>query len=71
MDNASFHKSPLLQVEAAKYGVRILYLPAYSPDLNPIEKFWANLKRNIRKLLKKSKNLREAITNAFDITLSC
>ncbi len=71
MDNASFHKSSILKVEAAKYGIKIIYLPAYSPDLNPIEKFWANLKRNIRKLIKKAKNLRDAITLAFNITLSC
>ena len=71
LDNASFHKSPLLMVEAAKYGIKVIYLPAYSPDLNPIEKFWANLKRNIRKVIKTSENLRDAITTAFQITLSC
>jgi len=29
---------------AEKYGVYVLFLPAYSPDFNPIEKSWANLK---------------------------
>jgi transposase len=45
MDNASFHKSHLVReiIEAA--GCKLVYLPPYSPDLNPIEKFWANLKR--------------------------
>lgn len=70
LDNASFHKSPLLAIEAKKYGIKIIYLPAYSPDLNPIEKFWANLKRNIRKIIKKMKNLQEAIAMAFQITIS-
>lgn len=70
MDNASFHKSPVLAMEAKKYGVEIIYLPAYSPDLNPIEKFWANLKRNIRKIIKKCRNLQDAITQAFAITIS-
>lgn len=70
LDNASFHKSPLLAIEAKKHGVKIIYLPAYSPDLNPIEKFWANLKRNIRRLIKNCKNLHEAITLAFKVTLS-
>ena len=32
-------------------------LPAYSPDLNPIEKCWANFKKKLRKIIKKSKNI--------------
>ena len=55
---------------AAQNGVKIIYLPAYSPDLNPIEKFWANLKRNIRKIIKSAKTFQEAITVAFHLTLS-
>lgn len=71
VDNASFHKDPELQIMAEAYGVRLIYLPAYSPDLNPIEKFWANLKRNIRKIIKKCESLQDAITQAFKETLSC
>ena len=71
LDNASFHKSPLLKIAADKYDVEIIYLPAYSPDLNPIEKFWANLKRNIRKIIKNAQDLHTAISKAFRITLSC
>jgi isftu1 transposase len=71
LDNASFHKDPELRVMAEEFGIGIIYLPAYSPDLNPIEKFWANLKRNIRKVIKKCESLQEAITQAFKITLSC
>ena len=29
-------------------GCKLIFLPPYSPDLNPIEKFWANMKRWIR-----------------------
>lgn len=71
LDNASFHKDSELQTIADDYGVIIIYLPAYSPDLNPIEKFWANLKRNIRKIIKKCANLQDAITQAFRLTISC
>ena len=46
MDNASFHKSPKLAEIAEKFDIQILYLPAYSPDLNPIEKVWANFTEN-------------------------
>ncbi len=71
LDNASFHKDPELQSIAEEHGVKIIYLPPYSPDLNPIEKFWANLKRNIRKIIKNCDNLQEAITKYFALTLSC
>jgi transposase len=45
MDNASFHRKSVLIEIAAKYGVVVLFLPPYSPNLNPIEKSWANFKR--------------------------
>jgi transposase len=45
MDNASFHKKDQLYKIAAKHNVFLLFLPPYSPDYNPIEKSWANLKR--------------------------
>ena len=45
MDNASFHRKKHLAKIAAKYGVYLLFLPAYSPDMNNIEPSWANLKR--------------------------
>ena len=45
MDNASFHRKKQLHEIAAKYGMFVLFLPPYSPDLNKIEFSWANLKR--------------------------
>jgi transposase len=44
MDNASFHRKQWLFDIAARYGVYILFLPPYSPNLNPIEHSWANFK---------------------------
>lgn len=38
MDNASFHKGGDMQKIIANAGHNLLYLPPYSPDLNPIEK---------------------------------
>lgn len=48
MDNLAPHKSdPTLQlIEAA--GAQVLFLPAYSPDLNPIEKMWSKVKSLLR-----------------------
>jgi len=49
MDNLSSHKGPLVRelIEAA--GARLLYLPPYSPDFNPIENAFAKLKALLRK----------------------
>jgi transposase len=42
MDNLSPHKSgPTIELIEAT-GAEVLFLPAYSPDLNPIEKMWSN-----------------------------
>jgi len=39
MDNATFHRKNVLRELADKADCQILFLPAYSPDLNPIENF--------------------------------
>ncbi len=44
MDNARFHKSTRIQKLLNRHGHRILWLPPYSPDLNPLEKKWAQAK---------------------------
>jgi transposase len=47
MDNASFHRKQALR-KIARGSVRLLFLPPYSPDFNPIEKTWAHLKKRLR-----------------------
>jgi transposase len=48
MDNLSPHKSePTLQLIAAA-GAEAIFLPAYSPDFNPIEKMWSKIKAHLR-----------------------
>jgi len=49
LDNATFHRKKNLHAIARKRKCRLLFLPPYSPDLNDIEKQWANKKRNLRK----------------------
>lgn len=44
MDNASLHKNKRIQKLLNRHDHRILCLPPYSPDLNPIEKKWAQAK---------------------------
>ena len=45
MDNASFHKSPTTRKLIEDAGCELVYLPPYSPDLNPIENDFANIKK--------------------------
>src|SRR6201989_2535692 len=49
MDNLSAHKVTGIAQAIAAAGASILYLPAYSPDLNPIEQLFAKLKALLRK----------------------
>ena len=45
MDNASFHKGSEAGALIRGSGASLLFLPPYSPELNPIEKDFANIKR--------------------------
>ncbi len=49
LDNASIHKGGRIEHLVATAGCRVLYLPPYSPDLNPIEKCWSKIKTHLRK----------------------
>jgi putative transposase len=45
MDNASFHKNPETQLIIEEQGHTLLFLPPYSPHLNPIEHFFGSMKK--------------------------
>ena len=47
-DNLSAHKAAGVQEAIAATGARLLYLPPYSPDLNPIERCWSKIKTFLR-----------------------
>lgn len=49
MDNLSSHKGPRVREMIEAAGARLLYLPPYSPDFNPIENAFAKLKALLRK----------------------
>ena len=66
MDNLSAHKVEGVgeMIEAA--GAELLYLPPYSPDLNPIEKAWSKIKQILRTIKARSnETLDQAITEAL------
>ena len=48
MDNLSPHKSDPTLALITNAGAQVLFLPAYSPDLNPIEKMWSKIKNLLR-----------------------
>ena len=61
MDNATFHKGGRIEQLIQEAGCELLYLPAYSPDLNKIERCWSWLKNRIRKQLDQFECLRDAM----------
>lgn len=66
MDNASFHNSRKIRELIEKAGCELLFLPPYSPDLNPIEHWWQKVKTAIRKELPKyGFNIHQAADAAF------
>jgi transposase len=50
MDNLNIHKMKRVRELIAAAGATAVYLPTYSPELNPIELWWNDLKRELRKL---------------------
>lgn len=49
MDNLGSHKGPAIRVAIRGAGARLMFLPPYSPDLNPIEQVFAKLETLLRK----------------------
>lgn len=49
MDNVAFHKVYGVKEAIESTGAKLIYLPPYSPDLNPIEQMWSKIKTCLRK----------------------
>lgn len=49
LDNARYQKCSLVADKAATLGIELIYIPAYSPNLNLIERFWKFVKSELRK----------------------
>lgn len=66
MDNMGTHHSKEVKKVIKDLKINVVYLPPYSPDLNPIEKMWSKIKSILRKLKTRNlNNLPEAIGYAF------
>ena len=67
MDNLSAHKGERVRKLIEERGCELLYLPPYSPDLNPIEEAFSKVKRLLRVVGARTKEaLVEAISKALD-----
>ena len=67
MDNLRPHKTPEVQAVLDGSGFAYRYLPAYSPDLSPIEPAWAKVKSDLRRVAARTvETLQQALAPALD-----
>jgi transposase len=62
MDNLSAHKGERVRKLVEDRGCKLLYLPPYSPDLNPIEEAFSKVKRLVRVIGARTKNVLTLLT---------
>ena len=65
-DNATFHKSDQIKALIESVGCKLIFLPPYSPDMNPIEHYWAKLKASIRRIKVGQMTIPEALALIFE-----
>jgi transposase len=71
LDQSGYHRSDDLRKEAKKLNIRLHYLPAYSPNLNPIERLWKVMNEHVRNnvFFHSAKEFKTKIFNFFKKTL--
>lgn len=67
MDNATFHPRKKLENLCRRHGIKLLFLPPYSPDYSPIEKSWANMKRALIDTIPDCEDVAQAVYLHFDV----
>jgi transposase len=67
MDNLSAHKGERVRESIEARGCELLYLPPYSPDLNPIEEAFSKIKGSVRRAAART---REALIEALGVAIS-
>lgn len=71
LDRAGYHRAKEVKKEAKKLNIKLHYLPAYSPNLNPIERLWKVMNEKVRnnRFFKSAKDFKQAILDFFDTIL--
>jgi transposase len=71
LDGAGYHRSKEVVEEAITLGITLHYLPAYSPNLNPIERLWKVMNEYARnnKYFATAKDFKRSINHFFDVIL--
>ena len=64
MDCARFDRMGQLELSCEEFGHKLLPLPPYSPEYNPIEKTWTHIKKHLKKVL-------PSCSTFFEALLSC
>lgn len=66
LDNSKAHKADKTKTKARKLGIILVFLPPYSPDLNPVEFIWKTIKREVSvRFVQSKEHLRNIIKNKF------
>lgn len=67
LDQSGYNKSAIAREAAQKYGINLMYLPPYSPNLNPIERLWKVMNEYVRnnRHFKNAKEFKKAIREFF------
>jgi len=67
MDNATFHKSEAIRKLIESVECKLLYLPPYSPDFNPIEQKWGHVKNMVKKIRDQFADFNECLDYTLNI----
>lgn len=71
LDRAGYHRSEKIKKEAELQNINLFFLPAYSPNLNPIERLWKVMNEQVRnnRFFKSAKDFRSEINRFFEEVL--
>jgi transposase len=68
MDNCSTHHSKAVKARLQKLSLEVLYMPPYSPELNPIEEAWSVVKRKLEQ--RKARTIPDYVDGLLDACIS-